>query len=232
MMVFAVILVVSAALIVGALWGVYGKLPYWLQGNLLALAGGSLILSVVLEMIQPAVADDGFWIAIGATLAGAVTFSGVDYLIDEKMDSEGGGGLLAAITLDGVRDNLSLGVSLIGGNVLQASALAGSILLSNLPEAAGGAKHMLASGIGKTKIMLMWTGAAVLLAAAALAGKWLLSDVPKPLLHAIDCFAAGAVIASLATEVFPQAFKDSNHWAGISTAIGLVLALGLMQIGG
>ena len=92
-MVFAVILVVSAALIVGALWGVYGKLPYWLQGNLLALAGGSLILSVVLEMIQPAVADDGFWIAIGATLAGAVTFSGVDYLIDEKMDSEGGGGL-------------------------------------------------------------------------------------------------------------------------------------------
>ena len=60
----------------------------------------------------------------------------------------------------------------------------------------------------------------------------LLKDVDDAVISAIDCFAAGAVIASLATEVFPSAFKDGNHWAGISTAIGLVLALGLNQLGG
>ena len=50
MMVFLVIIVVSGALIIGALWGAYGKLPDWLQGNLLAIAGGALMLAVALEM--------------------------------------------------------------------------------------------------------------------------------------------------------------------------------------
>ena len=46
MLMFAVILVVSGALIIGALWGLYGRLPSWLEGNLLALAGGALMISV------------------------------------------------------------------------------------------------------------------------------------------------------------------------------------------
>lgn len=232
MMVFLVILVVSGALIVGALWGVYGKLPTWLQGNLLAIAGGALMLSVVIEMIEPALEHNNLWLTIAFTLLGAIVFAVVDYLIDEKLDSAGGGGLLAAITLDGVPENLALGVSLISGNVTQAAALAGSILLSNLPEAAGGAKQMKESGSSNKKILMLWGGAAILLSLAAIAGKTLLSDVSPSTLSWIDCFAAGAVIASLATEIFPQAFKESNHWAGVSTAVGLVLALVLHQIGG
>ena len=232
MMIFLVILVVSGALIIGALWGVYGKLPNWLQGNLLALAGGALMLSVVLEMIQPALSHSGLWLTVIFTLFGAVVFTGVDYLIDEKLDSEDGIGLLAAITLDGVPENLALGVALIGGNVMQVAALAGSILLSNLPEAAGGAKQMKEGDSSNKKILMLWVGAAVLLSLAAIAGNTLLSGVPKSTLSLIDCFAAGAVIASLATEVFPQEYKEGNHWAGISTGIGLVLALGLNQLGG
>ena len=231
-MVFLVILVVSGALIIGALWGVYGKLPDWLKGNLLALAGGALMLSVVLEMIQPALSHSGLWLTVVFTLLGATVFTGVDYLIDEKLDSEGGVGLLAAITLDGVPENLALGVALIGGNVMQVAALAVSILLSNLPEAAGGAKQMKEGGSSHKKILMLWVGAAFLLSIAAIAGNTLLSDVPKSTLSLIDCFAAGAVIASLTTEVFPQAYKEGNHWAGISTGIGLVLALGLNQLGG
>ena len=136
-MIFLVITIVSAALIIGALWGTYGKLPNWLQGNLLAIAGGALMLAVVLQMLQPAVTHSGLLATIGFTLLGAGVFTSIDYLIDEKLQSSGGGGLLAAVTLDGVPENLALGVSLISGNVMQVAALAGSILLSNLPEAAG-----------------------------------------------------------------------------------------------
>lgn len=231
MLIFAVIFVVSGALIVGALWGIYGRFPDWMQGNLLAIAGGALMLSVVLEMLQPAVNQSGFWTTIGFTLLGAGIFTGVDYLIDEKLQNGGGAGLLAAVTLDGVPENLALGVSLISGNVMQVAALAGSILLSNLPEAAGGAKQMKENGNNHKKTLLIWIGAAVILSVAAIAGKVLLRDVSKSTISLIDCFAAGAVIASLATEVFPDAFKKGNHWAGISTAIGLVLALGLNQLG-
>ena len=143
-----------------------------------------------------------------------------------------GSGLLAAITLDGIPENLALGVALISGNVMQVAALAGSILLSNLPEAAGGAKEMRRNGASNKKVLMLWIGAAILLSLAAILGKVLLKNVDDAIISAINCFAAGAVIASLATEVFPTAFKRSNHWAGISTTVGLILALALNQLGG
>ena len=232
MLIFAVIIVVSGALIIGALWGLYGRLPSWLEGNLLAIAGGSLMISVVIELVQPAVSGRGIWITAAFTLLGALVFAGIDYLIDEKLNSDSGAGLLAAITLDGVPENLALGVSLLSGNVMQVAALAGSILLSNLPEAAGGAKEMRKNGNSNKKVLMLWIGAAFLLSLAAILGKMLLKGMSESVISAIDCFAAGAVIASLATEVFPTAFKRGNHWAGISATIGLILALGLSQLGG
>lgn len=232
MLMFAVILVVSGALIIGALWGLYGRLPSWLEGNLLALAGGALMISVVIELIQPAVTDSGVWVTAAFTMLGAVAFASVDYLLDEKLNADGGSGLLAAITLDGIPENLALGVALISGNVMQVAALAGSILLSNLPEAAGGAKEMRRNGASNKKVLMLWIGAAILLSLAAILGKVLLKNVDDAIISGINCFAAGAVIASLATEVFPTAFKRSNHWAGISTTVGLILALALNQLGG
>lgn len=230
MLVFAVIFVVSGALIIGALWGLYGRLPDWMQGNLLAIAGGALMISVVIELLQPAVSDSGIGMTAVFTLLGAVVFASVDYLLDEKLENKGGSGLLAAITLDGVPENLALGVALIGGNVMQVIALISSILLSNLPEAAGGAKQMRDTGRSNKQILMLWIGAAILLSLAAIIGKTLLKDVNEMVLDMINSFAAGAIIASLATEVFPSAFKRGNHWAGISTAIGLILALGLHQL--
>ncbi len=232
MLMVAVILVVSGALIIGALWGLYGRLPSWLEGNLLALAGGALMISVVIELIQPAVTDSGVWVTAAFAMLGAVVFASVDYLLDEKLNADGGSGLLAAITLDGIPENLALGVALISGNVMQVAALAGSILLSNLPEAAGGAKEMRRNGANNKKVLMLWIGAAILLSLAAILGKVLLKNVDDAIISAINCFAAGAVIASLATEVFPTAFKRSNHWAGISTTVGLILALALNQLGG
>ena len=231
MLVFAVILVVSGALIVGSLWGLYGYMPDWLQGNLLALAGGALMISVVIELIRPAIDSSGLMTTAVFTLLGAIIFTSVDYLIDEKMQNKGGAGLLAAITLDGVPENLALGVALIGSDALQVAALAGSILLSNLPEAAGGAKQMREDDNSHKRILMLWIGAAVLLSLSAIIGKALLKDVSDNVISIINCLAAGAVIASLATEVFPSAFKRGNHWAGISTAIGLMMAFGLHQLG-
>ncbi|MFK4001317.1 ZIP family metal transporter [Psychrobacter namhaensis] len=202
MLIFAVIILVSGALIIGALWGLYGRLPSWLEGNLLAIAGGALMISVVIELVQPAVSGSGIWITGAFTLLGALVFAGIDYLIDEKLNSDSGAGLLAAITLDGVPENLALGVSLLSGNVMQVAALAGSILLSNLPEAAGGAKEMRKNGNSNKKVLMLWIGAAVLLSLAAILGKILLKGVSESVISAIDCFAAGAVMLRLRLKCF------------------------------
>ncbi|MEH6662681.1 MAG: zinc transporter [Parasphingorhabdus sp.] len=230
LMTFLVVVVVSAALIAGALWGVYGKISSKTEGFVIALAGGALIVSLVSEMIQPAVEQSNLWVGLGSVAAGAAVFSVVDYWIDEKWGAEGGGGLLAAITLDGVPENLALGVALIGAAPIEVAALAGSILLSNLPEAAGGAKQMVGNGLSRGKTLGLWTMTALILSAAAIIGYFALEGVSPHVLAATRCFAAGAVVASLATEVFPKAYKEDHHMAGVATAIGVILAVFLGEL--
>lgn len=227
-----VVAVVSGALLLGAAWGLYAPLSKKAEGFLVALAGGALLLSVTSELIEPSIERGSIWIAAGGVLAGAAVFTLADWLVKDKWGGGEGGGLLAAITLDGVPENLALGVALIGAGPMEVAALAGSILLSNLPEAAGGAKEMHEDGRSKGKVFALWTATAVLLSAAAIAGNLLLEGASETQLGAIRCFAAGAVIASLAVEVFPQAFREDDYWAGIATAIGAVLAFLLGSLGG
>lgn len=225
-----VILMVSAALIVGALWGIYGTLSKNLEGFLVALAGGALLVSALLELIHTAVKNYSVPIALSVVFLGAIVFTVLDYLIKKKWSAPSGTGLLAAITLDGIPENLALGVALIGATPLSVAALSGSILLSNLPEAAGGAKEMVAKH-SKSKVFLLWLVTALILAAAALVGHYALANVSKEYLSYLKCFAGGAVVASLALEVFPKAFKQDKYWTGLATAIGLVLALYLNTLG-
>ncbi|MBX7491880.1 zinc transporter [Qipengyuania sp. 1NDW9] len=232
LMLLAVVLVVSGALVVGAAWGIYGKLPERLEGFLVALAGGALLLSVTSELIEPSIEKSTIFHAMLGVAAGALVFAICDYLIDEKWGDDSGGGLLAAITLDGIPENLALGVALIGSGSLEVAALAGSILLSNLPEAAGGARAMADKGRSKGKIMMLWILTAALLSVAAIAGNMLLNGVGEGTLAIIRCFAAGAVIASLATEVFPKAYQEDRHLAGVATALGAILAFSLGSLSG
>jgi zinc transporter, ZIP family len=230
--VFLVIAIVSAALLVGACWGVYGRLSDRTEGFIVAIAGGALIMSVIGELVEPSAKESSVWVVIAALAAGAVLFSAADYWIDEKLKSDEGVGLLAAITFDGVPENLALGVALIGATPAEVAALAGSILLSNLPEAAGGARGMKDGGMKPRTIFALWGGATVLLAAAALVGNIALAGANVHVLAAIRCVAAGAVVASLATEVFPKAFKEDRHLAGVATALGLMIAIWLESLAG
>lgn len=226
-----VIVVVSGALVAGAAWGIYGNLPDRVEGFLVALAGGALLVSAILELIDPATEVTSiFWVSV-SVLAGAIAFTILDREVDRRWGSGKGGGLLAAITLDGIPENLALGVALIGARPLEVAALSGSILLSNLPEAAGGAKEMASGGRSNAAVFGLWAGTAVLLSVAALAGYLLLDTTSEAVLGAVRCFAAGAVVASLATEVFPKAFKEDSFATGYATAIGLVLALVLGELG-
>ncbi len=231
MLTIIVILVVSGALILGAAWGIYGRLPERLEGFVVALAGGALIISVVLELIEPATEQASIFAVGAVVLTGAAVFTLLDYCVKKKWGSGRGGGLLAAITLDGIPENLALGVALIGAGPLQVAALSGSIFLSNLPEAAGGAKEMSKGGQANGRVFALWTATAVLLSAAALVGNFLLSGVQDEVLALIRCFAGGAVVASLAVEVFPKAFNEDSYMAGIAAATGLVAALLLDQLG-
>ncbi len=222
-----VIAVVSAALVVGAAWGLSGHLPAHVEGFLVALAGGALIVSVVTELVEPSLEDGSALAVLAMVGAGAVVFTALDYVVDEVWGGQSGGGLLAAITLDGVPENLALGVALIGAGATEVAALAGSILLSNLPEAAGGAKQMADNDMDRGVAFGLWVTTAVVLSASALAGNLLLEQAAPSTLALVRGFAAGAVVASLATEVFPEAYREDHQSTGLAAALGVVLAVGL-----
>lgn len=232
MTVAIVVLIVSFALLAGAVWGAFKGLNDRTEGFIVAMAGGALIVSVMDELIRPSTESAPLWIVVAAVAAGAVVFTGLDSWVKTRMAGAGGLGLLLAVTLDGIPENLALGTALIGAKPLEIAALAGSIFLSNLPEAAGGAKKMTKDGMSRGKAVLIWGVTAAILSAAALGGYFGLEDAPTEAIAAIKCFAAGAVTASLATEVFPQAFRDDRYWTGIAVTCGLLMALLLGQLGG
>lgn len=226
-----VVCVVSGALIVGALWGAYLPLPDRVEGFVVAMAGGALLLSLVTELIEPTLEESNTLVAVIGVLAGALLFTGIDYLIDEVWGSDSGGGLLAAVTTDGIPENLALGVALIGAGGKEVAALAASILLSNLPEAAGGARSMRENAsLSRGRIMAIWAGTAAILSAAAIVGNIGFAMVGPHVLGFVRCLAAGAVVASLATEVFPNAFREGHHMAGLATTAGVLLALILSEL--
>ncbi|MFY0636094.1 MAG: zinc transporter [Vannielia sp.] len=231
-MLFLTVAVVSAALILGAAWGLWGKLPKGLEGFMVAMAGGALMVSVTIELIQPALQQTSLIELSVAVAAGALVFTGLDWFIEKQTEGSEGAGLLLAITLDGIPENLALGVALIGAGVPEVAALAGSILLSNLPEAAGGAKEMREGEMGRARIMWLWTGTALILAAAAIIGNLALAGVDDEVLALIRGFAAGAVTASLATEVFPQAFREERYGTGVAVTLGLLIAFALSTLSG
>ncbi len=223
MLVLAVVVIVGAALVAGAAWGAWFEIPDLVEGLLLATASGALVTSVAFELVEPAVDEAGVGVAMVALAAGAVVFTGVDYLIDEVWHGEDGFGIMAAVTLDGVPENLALGVALIGASAGDVAALAAAIMLSNLPEAAGASNDLSDEGWSAARNIGMWAAVAVVLGLATVIGRLTLAGVSDAWLGGIESFAAGAVLASLATEVVPDAFRKASHAAGVAITAGFVM---------
>jgi zinc transporter, ZIP family len=131
--------------------------------------------------------------------------------------------LLAAVTLDGVPENLALGVSLLAGEG-SSLALLVAIFASNLPEALVGAVAMRTGGRSAGFAILLWTLTAVLLTAAVVVGYWALAGVDDSALAFALAFAGGAVLASLADTLMPEAFERGRPWNSFATAAGFFVS--------
>ncbi|MDQ3661113.1 MAG: zinc permease [Actinomycetota bacterium] len=144
--------------------------------------------------------------------------------------------LLAAVTLDGVPENLAMGVSLVsdeaaaeggGGGTL---ALLVAIFASNFPESLVGAVAMKAAGRSDKFAIGVWSAAAVLLAAAVVFGYSIFSGVGETSLAFAMAFAGGAVLASLADTLMPEAFEHGRPFNSFATAAGFFVAFVLATI--
>jgi ZIP family zinc transporter len=130
--------------------------------------------------------------------------------------------LLAAVTLDGVPENIALGVSL--GEGTGGLALLAAIFVSNLPEALVGASSMRSQGRSVAGVLGLWSICAALLVLAVVAGAGPLANADAETISLPLAFAAGAVIASLADTLMPEAYEHGGPAVALSTAAGFVLS--------
>jgi zinc transporter, ZIP family len=152
--------------------------------------------------------------------------------VDELLDRYGGSSgfaLLAGVTLDGIPENLALGVGFIGSSLIGILALLVGIFASNLPEALGGAIEMRDGGRSRGFVVATWTATAVLLTVAVVLGNTLLTDASEYVLAFARAFASGAVLASVADTVMPDAYRQGGPLVAFATAAGFLLTFLISQ---
>jgi ZIP family zinc transporter len=227
----------SSALVVGALIGSRWTPPKTVTGVLLAFASGALISALAFELFEEAYHLGGAARAGLGLLAGAAAFVTADTLLDRHVAGDSGpeqrevaakgarGGvgwaLLAAVTLDGIPENLALGVSLVDGASI---SLLVAIFFSNLPESLVGAVAMREEERSRGAVIGIWVICAVVLALSVVAGRLLAGPLSDPVLALALGFAGGAVLASLADTLMPEAFEHGRPLNAFATAAGFFLS--------
>jgi zinc transporter, ZIP family len=125
------------------------------------------------------------------------------------------------VTLDGVPENLALGVSLVEGASI---TLLVAIFFSNLPESLVGAQAMRSEGRSVRIVLLTWLACAVLLTLAVIFGRGVGGGLSDKVLAVALGFAGGAVLASLADTLMPEAFEHGRPLNAFATAAGFFLS--------
>jgi ZIP family zinc transporter len=221
-------IVTGGALVIGAVLGCFRTPPRQLTAGMLAFAAGALIVAVAFELFEPAHRQAGLVRACAALLVGAATFVAVDLLIQRYAGAEAVGlTLVAAVTLDGVPENLALGVGLAESG---SYALLASIVASNLPEAFGGAAEMRKGGLSTARVLSVWGVTAALLGVALVGGRLAADVASEQWLGMLAAFAAGAVLASLADSVMPEAYAEGGPLVAFATSAGFLVAYALTTL--
>lgn len=227
--------VTSGALVAGAFTGMRWMPPTRVLAGLLAFAAGALTAALAFELFEESFTKGGHVLSGLGFAGGATVFVVVDVLLDRRRRRTRAGGsgvglaLLAGSVLDGIPENLALGTTLAAGG--GSLALLAAIVVSNFPEALVGARNMCENGRSRTFAVSTWSVAAVVLAAAILAGSVLLRGLDERALSVVLAFAGGAVLASVASTLFPKAYQDGGPWITLATVAGFLTAFTLGALG-
>src|SRR4051812_20741612 len=148
--------VAGAALLIGALVGIYARTSRRVIGLIMAFGSGVLISALSFELTNEAFKAAGASsVAIGLA-GGALTFFVGDLLIDRKgghrrkspngpQEGAGAAALVLGALLDGIPESAAIGVSLIKGGGVGVAVVA-AVFLSNIPESLSASSGMKASG--------------------------------------------------------------------------------------
>jgi zinc transporter, ZIP family len=230
----------ASSLVIGALLAFAREWSKPQVGAVLAFGAGALISSVSFELAQEGIAVGGA-VATGAGLGlGAIVYFLLDGLIARRFatgrgrkgrssGSDSGTALALGAFLDGIPEQLVLGIGIAAGGAVSPALLI-AIFVSNLPEALGSSRDMIEAGRRQETILRLWLVVAAIGTVASVAGYTLADSVHGRPQAAIDGFAAGALLVMLIDSMIPDARADLGRVAGLVTVLGFAVAAGLSSL--
>jgi ZIP family zinc transporter len=224
--------VAASSLVLGMILGLARSWPTRLIGLVLAFGAGALVSAVSFELFEEGVAVGGpaavgIGLGLGA-LAYFVLARAVERLGPARTDESSGGGTALALGafLDGIPEQIVLGIGIAAGQGVSVALLV-AIFVSNLPEAIGSATDMREAGTRVRSIRVLWLGVAALCALATPLGYLLARSTGGHFQAGINGFAAGALLVMLVDSMIPEATTKTGRVAGLATTLGFAVAAGL-----
>jgi ZIP family zinc transporter len=226
----------GSTLVVGALIGLRFRWSPRVIGLVMAFGAGVLIASVAFELVDDAAQVGTFGATAGGLAAGSLTFFVGDVLIaragaqsrkrsaQPAADSASGSALALGALLDGIPESAAIGVTILQGGSPSWAFIA-AVALSNLPEGLASATGMKASGRSTRYIVGLWVGIATVSAVAAGLGYVALDGASESAIAFVMTFAAGAILAMLASTMLPEAAEYGGPVVGLITSAGFFLAV-------
>ena len=213
----------ASSLALGALIGLARSWPREAVGLVLGFGAGALISAVSFEL-----AEDGVKIAGGLPVAIGLAVGALTYFVASGRVAKMGGGAALALGafLDGIPEQMVLGIGLAGGDKVSVALLA-AIYVSNLPEGIGGATELKASGRASRQVLRLWLAVAVACALATPLGYALIDITSDDVQGGINGFAAGALIVMLVDSMIPDATEQAGRTTGLVTTLGFAVGAGL-----
>ena len=230
----------ASSLVLGA---VLASLRGWSKrqvGLVLAFGAGALISAVSFELAQEGLEVGGAGVTGLGLGVGAITYFVLDGAIARRTSagrgrtgrgegSDGGTALALGAFLDGIPEQLVLGINLATGGGVGVALLV-AIFVSNLPEAMGSAEQMREAGRPRATILRLWLAVAAICTVASGLGYLAAEAVSDEARAGIDGFAAGALLVMLIDSMIPDARKEAGRAAGLVTVLGFALAAALSNL--
>jgi len=213
----------ASSLALGALVGLARPWPRQPVGLVLGFGAGALISAVSFELAEEGVkVAGGLPVAIGLAV-GALTY----FVASGRVAAMGGGAALAlGAFLDGIPEQMVLGIGLASGDEVSIGLLA-AIYVSNLPEGVGGATELRAGGRSRQQVLRLWLAVALACALATPLGYALIDITSDEFQGGINGFAAGALLVMLVDSMIPDATEHAGRTTGLVTALGFAVGAGL-----
>jgi zinc transporter, ZIP family len=215
----------GSSLLIGAVAGLFLRLPQHLIAAITGFGAGVLISAVAFELTEEAYTVGGADAVALGLAAGALVFFAGDRYIERMGGSDGASKAIAfGAALDAVPESAAIGLSVLAAGTVE-GALVGAVFLSNVPEALSSTADSMA-GHARGRVICTWVAIVLLSGVSAALGYRLLDGASQDLIAFTQAFAGGAVLCMLTDTMLPKAFADyqGSPKVGLTTVLGFAVA--------